>query len=424
MKTRVILILIAICLLVAALPVSAAVLTGGIASVAEESTMIKGAVVGSTVRFSATDFKQAMGITRFEGITVTALPGEEEGTLCFGGQPLTAPVTVPRASLDSLTFVPRNEEIREAAFRFTCDSYAGGAEITCAIRFAEELNRGPTVSDVVASRAVSTFAGTLAEGTLCATDPEGDAIEFIVIGYPKHGTLTMVDAALGEYRYTPAAGYIGSDEFTFVVRDIYGNYSTPATVAVTVEAAEDITCYRDLIGSAVSLPAIALERENIMLGTLVGDGMYFSPDEELTRGEFLVMAMKAAGYAPRAGLSHTVFDDDAEIPEGIRPYVATAQEAGFILGKLSDEGLVFAAEETVTRGEAALVLATLLGAEVPTGATPLTDEDIPRRVRVAAEALVLRGIYPRNTEGLLATDAPLDRAAAAEMLYATLLDRG
>ena len=75
MKTRVILILTALCLLVAALPVSATVLTGGVASVAEESGMIKGAVAGSTVRFSATDFKQAMGITRFEGITVTAVDG-------------------------------------------------------------------------------------------------------------------------------------------------------------------------------------------------------------------------------------------------------------------------------------------------------------------------------------------------------------
>lgn len=424
MKTRVILILIAICLLAAALPVSAAVLTGGVVTVAEESTMIKGAVAGSTVRFSATDFKQAMGITRFEGITVTALPGEEEGTLCFGGEPLTAPVTVPRASLDSLTFVPCGKEVREAAFRFTCDSYAGGAEITCAIRFAEELNRGPTVSNVVASRAVSTFAGTLAEGTLCATDPEGDALEFIVITYPGHGTLTMTDAARGEYRYTPTAGYIGRDEFTFVVRDIFGNYSTPATVAVTVEKAEGVTCFRDLIGTATSLPAIALERENIMLGTLVGDGMYFSPEEEITRGDFLVMAMKAAGCAPRRGLAHTVFDDDAEIPEGIRPYVATAQEAGFILGKLTEEGLVFAAEETVTRGEAAVILATVLGAEVPTGVTLLTEEDIPRRVREATHALVLRGIYPRNAEGLLATGEPLDRAAAAEMLYATLLERG
>ena len=423
MKTRVILILTAVCLLVAALPVSAAILTGGVAAVAEESTMIKGAVAGSTVRFSATDFKQAMGITRFEGITLTALPAEEEGTLCFGGQPLTAPVTVPRASLDSLTFVPCDKEVREAAFRFTCDSYAGGAEITCAIRFAEELNHGPTVSDVVASRAVSTFRETPAEGTLCATDPEGDALEFIVIDYPKNGTLTLTDAALGEYRYTPDGGFSGEDAFTFVVRDIYGNYSTPATVTVTVEAAEDITCYRDLIGSAVSLPAIALERENIMLGTLVGDDMYFSPDEEPTRGEFLVMAMKAAGHAPRGGLSHTVFDDDEGIPEGIRPYVATAQEAGFILGKLTGEGLVFAAEETITRGEAAVILATILEAEVPTGVTLLSEEDIPRRVREATHALVLRGIYPRNEEGLLATDAPLDRGAAAEMLYATLLDR-
>lgn len=426
MKQRLIAMALALLLLTGAGAVTASAVGsfgGGVAVLAEETGMIKGAVRGETVRFSATDFKQAMGLRRFEGITVATLPEAEAGVLYFADQPVAAGTTVPRASLASLSFVPKDGGVREAAFTFTCAEYAGGAEVDCVIRFAEKLNKAPTVTDVAASRAVSTYRDLCAEGTLCATDPEGDALEYLIVSYPAHGTLSVLDSAYGDFRYTPVAGYTGRDSFTFVVRDVFGNYSAPAEVSVTVEPRATLR-YEDLSGLAVSLPAIALGEENIMVGTMVGDGMYFSPDETLDRGEFLVMAMKAAGVAPRRGLVHTVFDDDGKIPAGIRPYAATAQEAGYVHGTLSDEGLVFAAEETISRGEAAVILARILKVKQPTGATlSYGDEEMPSRVREATLALSAAGIYPRTEDGLLATASPLTRAAAAEMLYATLLSR-
>ena len=195
-------------------------------------------------------------------------------------------------------------------------------------------------------------------------------------------------------------------------------------MAITVEKAESDLVYRDLVGTATSLPAIALAQENVMLGTMVGDGMYFSPEEELSRGEFLVMAMKAAGISPRTGLSHTVFDDDAAIPEGIRPYAATAQEAGYVIGTLSEHGLLFSSEETITRGEAAVVLARILDVKMPASVPLYPDSsELSVTVREATLALSAAGIYPRTDEGYLAASAPLDRAAAAEMLFAAMLAR-
>ena len=423
MKTRLTAIAVALLLLLGTgISASATgLLGGGVAVLAEETGMIKGAIRGDTVRFSATDFKQAMGLRRFEGITVTSLPDAAAGVLYFANQPISAGTTVPRASLASLSFVPKDSTVQEAAFTFTCESYAGGAEVDCTIRFAEKLNRAPTVTDVAASRTVSTYKGMRAEGTLCATDPEGDALEYLIVSYPAHGTLTVLDTAYGDFAYTPTAGYTGRDSFTFVVRDVFGNYSAAAEVAITVEAEAPLR-YEDLGGLAVSLPAIALARESIMTGTLVGDGMYFAPDESLSRGEFLVMAMKAAGVTPRAGLSHTVFDDDESIPAGIRPYAAVAQEKGYIVGKLSEEGLIFDSAEEVSRGEAAVILARILNVKQPTVAQSYPDSDgLSGRVREATLALCAAGIYPRTEDGLLAADAPLSRAAAAEMLYATLL---
>ena len=176
---------------------AAEVLTGGIATVAEDCQMIKGAVAGNAVRFSATDFKQAMGIRRFDAITVTTLPDIKDGLLYFGNEPIPVGTVVPRASLDNLTFIPTSDEVAEASFRFTCDAYAGGAEVGCTIRFAEAVNEEPTILESTAVRPVSTISGMAVTGALCATDPEGDALEFIVVEYPTKGTLTLTDAAYG-----------------------------------------------------------------------------------------------------------------------------------------------------------------------------------------------------------------------------------
>ena len=423
-KTVTLLLLLALCLGGAVTAAAADLLSDGVCVLANESGMVKGAVAGDAVRFSATDFKQAMGIRRFEGITLTSLPDGRDGILYFGKEPITVGASIPRASLDSLTFVPSGEEISEACFTFTCDAYAGGAEVTCTIRFAERMNEAPTITDVTASRTVSTLAGITAEGTLCATDPEGDALEFIVIEYPAHGTLTLTDSAYGDYVYTPTAGYVGRDSFTFTVRDHYGNYATPAEVSVTVGERGDHPDYRDLPTSS-DLAVIVLAKENIMLGTLVGDGMYFDPDGSVSRADFLVMAMKAAGIKPRAGLTHTVFEDDGEIAEGVRPYVATAQELGYIVGTFGEGGLVLDPNAEISRGEAAVILARVLGATVPVGGglTYADGDTLPGNCRSATLALCAAGIYPRDGEGLLSVNAPLDRAAAAEMLYGAWLSR-
>ncbi len=400
---------------------AAGMLSPGIAVIAEASGMIKGGIAGEKVAFSAADFKQALGSARFKSITLTALPDADAGVLYFGTSPATVGMTVPKESLLALAFVPKDKGVKEAAFRFTAEGVTAGAEVVCTVRFAKEMNGAPTVDTEGAFRRVSTFSSQCVEGTLLASDPEGDALEFILTEYPAHGALTMRDSSCGDFSYTPAATYVGKDSFTFVVRDSYGNYSYPARVEVSVKKNTTGLVFSDLIDSPTSLPAIALGDAGIMTGTLVGDGMYFSPDEGVSRGDFFVMAMKAAGMSARPGLMHTVFDDDAAIPDGLRPYVATAQERGLTVGKLSDAGLTFEPYEEITRGEAAVILAKCLGMKLEAGATVGTDEEMPSSYRAAAAALVGAGIYPRNDAGLLATGEGLTRGAAAEMLYAATL---
>ncbi len=419
-KTATILALLLLILAVA-LPASASSLfTPGVLTIAEETVMIKSGIEGKALKFSAADFKQAMGIKKFKAVTVTALPPEGDGVLTHNGTPVTAGQSLERESLASLTFVPKSG-VKESRFTFTCDAYAGGAPIECILRFAETVNQAPVISELSASLSVSTLKNVGVEGVLCATDPEGDALEFIVVDYPDHGSLKLLDETYGDFRYTPSQGYVGSDRFRYVVRDYYGNYTKPCEVKVSVTRADSSLTYADLPNHAATLPAIMLAEENIMLGTLSGDHMYFEPEKEVSRGEFVVMAMKAAGIKPKADLLNTVFEDNEAIPESIRHYIATAQSEGYVIGTFGENGLIFDAEGGISRGEAAMVISRMLDGDLPAGAPVSgTLEDTPVYARDAVSSLLSVGIYQRNEEGKLDARATLSRADAAEMLFAVM----
>ena len=64
-------------------------------------------------------------------------------------------------------------------------------------------------------------------------DPEGDPLSAAVVTGPSHGTLTL--NANGSFTYTPAAGYDGTDSFTYRANDGTLN-SNAATVTITVTA--------------------------------------------------------------------------------------------------------------------------------------------------------------------------------------------
>jgi choice-of-anchor A domain-containing protein/RHS repeat-associated protein len=70
--------------------------------------------------------------------------------------------------------------------------------------------------------------------TLTGSDPDGDALSFVVLDGPDHGSLAGSAPALV---YTPSAGYHGADAFTFRVSD--GTLSATATVSLTVTPSND-----------------------------------------------------------------------------------------------------------------------------------------------------------------------------------------
>ena len=93
-------------------------------------------------------------------------------------------------------------------------------------------NAVPTASN----GAVSTSAGTPVNGTLAASDTDGDSLTFAVVTAPAHGSVTLVNAATGAFTYTPASGFSGSDSFSFHATDSASQVSNTATESVTVSS--------------------------------------------------------------------------------------------------------------------------------------------------------------------------------------------
>ena len=85
---------------------------------------------------------------------------------------------------------------------------------------------------VALTQTVTTTQGTAVPVVLNATDSGGNPLRYRVVTPPAHGVLSGVAPTL---TYTPTAGYVGSDSFTFVANGGYAD-SNLATVFLVVRA--------------------------------------------------------------------------------------------------------------------------------------------------------------------------------------------
>ena len=417
-----------LCLLLTTLSLPAAAyvrISYGADCLAGQAELIKTALRGDTFTFSETDFKQALGVTSVKNITILSLPDGKTGILRRGDTPITAGQIIDRADLSKMTFTPA-AGFAGASFEFCAGSTAGTTALKCTLKVADRVNYAPTTAGAKeADLYVETAKNIAVYGKMHAADPEGDPLTYLILSYPSKGALTVTDAASGEFRYTPQAGKTGEDRFTYVARDSYGNYSYPTTVTVTVIKRNSTLVYADMEGHASHNAALTLAEKNIMLGSLEGAHMYFHPDEQVSRGEFLVMAMKSVGLSPAGGVTETWFDDDEKISAPIKGYVATAQLYGYINGSFDGKGLYFRPDEAITRAEAAVILNNLLHADTPAILPVFADaSDIPLWAREAVYALHEARVFDATENGAWEADKPLSRAQAASALYAAMQYNG
>ena len=417
------LLFLALLLCCLAVQVSAAQMGSGVECLSSAEPMIKSGLAGEPLAFSPADFRQAVGLARIGGVTVTELPDGATGTLKLSGCKVKEGERIPESALSSLSFTAATPLVTESSFRFRTDE-GSGVEMTCRIRLTDGVNRAPSVSGIPETRlSVTSQSGIKTTGTLASSDPEGDAVTYLLVTAPEHGSVILSDPATGAYCYTPRADYTGADKFRYVVRDEYGNYSGIATVSVTVKDRATETVFDDMIGSPREGDALIAAAAGVMQGRIAGDSRLFDPAGSVTKTEFVVMAMKAAGIAPRAGLTHTFFENDADFSDEVRGYLATAQKRGIIVGTFLDNGLFFDGDSPITAAEAATVVYRVSGGDP--GAIPVgsTSSDVPVFARTAVASLEARGMLDGIERAAFCGNAPLTRAEAASLVAAMIENR-
>lgn len=162
-----------------------------------------------------------------------------------------------------------------------------------------------------------------------------------------------------------------------------------------------------------------LTEDGIFSGTTIGDVSFFSPDQSMTRGEFLVCAMRAAGYGSPAPTALPMFANAGDIPDYLTGYLAAAYSDGIVNGSINAEGnTVFDHSGTVTRAEAAVMLYRLFDIDTPAAVPVFSAEE-----EAALPAWSIGAFSSVCAAGIMSTDNPTDavsRADCAEMLSAAM----
>lgn len=394
--------------------VHAALLSPALDIIASDATLIKTGTTHSGVQFSMVDFQNASSVKGVRTVKICSLPSPSDGVLYLGSVPVATNQSVSEKAIDSLKFVPA-AGVENASFYFSVnDGYAQ----MCLVKITDEINFPPTVTNAGDTAAAWTQKDITCFGTLDAYDPEGDTLQYEIVEYPKKGLLILNDSSHGDFRYTPYVGCSGSDSFTYRVRDSYGNYSDITEANIQISRKNSKLVFSDMSEHWAHSAAIEMASDGVMQYKTNEEAAVFSPDDLVTREEFLVMVMKLLGTKDLGECKQTQFADDADILDVNKPYVQAAYRAGIIRGR-EDNGLIcFCPGDSITRAESAVILNNIIGAEVPVNVSLFADNDsIPAWAQSALYALNDLGIMRGTGAGSIAPYSALTRAQTAQILF-------
>ncbi len=337
------------------------------------------------------------------GIFVTAVPEADTATISLGNRTILPGDILSAECLEKLRLEPKCQENREAQLCYLpIYGTAFGKPSQLTIRIRSGKNEAPTAQD----GEFETYKNIPNDGKLTATDPEGAPLTFQLQETPKRGTVKL--EADGSFVYTPNKNKVGEDSFTYIVTDEAGNSSKPATVKINILKPMEALSFADLEGSQDCFEAMWLAEQGLGNGRTVGTALCFCPEETVSRGEFLVMAMALADIPADGEEAFSCFADCQD--SWLKGHLSAAMRQGLITGESSEKGLVFHPDRPIKAQEAAAILQNVLHLPVPAAAYECKCDDWACEAVMAVSSAGLQ--LPREqTE-------PLTRLEAAKLLYA------
>nr|MBQ8243854.1 cadherin-like domain-containing protein [Oscillospiraceae bacterium] len=295
--------------------------------------------------FAPEDFS---GESDLLGICITDLPDSSTGTLLLGHRVVMAGDILTAEQVAQMTFSPLQTEVDASAqvgyLPIYEDRVAPCASMTIGIRGKED--QPPVAEDST----VETYKNLPNTGKLKVSDPEGQALTFTVTRQPRRGTVTIAED--GSFTYTPKKNKVGVDSFVYTAADPAGKVSREATVTITILKPTEAAQYTDTNGRDCRFAAEWMKHTGIFVGESLAENPCFSPDREVTRGEFVTMLVKTLEIPTEEDLTCAGYTD--EIPQWLQPYLAAAMRAGVTAGLAEQE--TFGADVAITGAEAEAML--------------------------------------------------------------------
>ena len=344
-----------------------------------------------------------------EGVYVASVPSQLDAEVSLGARTLRAGDVLDRSMLSQLLVLPA--ENRDASCELVyCPIEGGEVQPSRALELSilTGKNEAPVCRDVK----FETYKNIANTGVLSASDPEGDTLTYQLVKEPKRGTVDI--APDGSFTYTPAQNKVGKDVFTYTATDSAGNVSNVANVTVKIVKPTEKAMYQDLAGDTLAYTAMWLKDRGVYTGKRIAGNLCFEPEGTLTRGEFLVMAMKLLGAEPESARLTSGFADESKTPAWMRPYIVSAFKSGMVSGVTSPDGMVFRPSSNLTRAEAAVMLQNILDLPQSQEAAVFSEDcAVPVWAQASVSALESAGIsIPVTTSA-----ENLTRREAAELLY-------
>ena len=321
------------------------------------------------------------------GAWITEVPKGD--ALHLGSRVIRAGDVLTTAQLEKLTLQGQTE----AVIRYLPILDSGlQPEAELVIALGTRKNEAPTAEDSL----LETYRNLPNEGLLKVSDPEGDVLTFTLTRQPRRGDVVIRED--GSFLYTPKKNKVGTDSFTFTAADAAGNVSREATVTVRILKPTDEQQYADTAASDCRFEAEWLRSTGVFTGETVNGQFCFSPDEPVSRGQFLAMLMQVLDMPVDRNVQETGFLDES--PQWLKPYLAAALRSGIIAGFPAGDGAEFRPEQTISAAEAARMAGNALRFAVPAAALD-------------------------DAEPIRADDTPMTRSGTAKLLYRlNLLRRG
>ena len=149
----------------------------------------------------------------------------------------------------------------------------------------------------------------------------------------------------------------------------------------------------------------------------------FNPDNNVTRAEFLKMALKGLGVSFNANVVVSDFGDVAEAWQ--IPLVVKAQSLGIVSGQMVDGKLMFRPNDTITRAEAMKILLLTAGYKSDATTTEFTDVTEAWQIPLVAKAQSLGIVSGQVQDGkpIFRPNDTITRAEVAKIIVKTSLMR-